>query len=129
MKTRGIKNVSRGMFAVSVEYGPTMALIACTGPATVAEICSALWFGGEIARRAERPKFLFDLLAVDFDGTDEDREEIGLVAASLLAGVDRIAVVLPATENTGVGERFARECGLKLCNFENLQAAMDWLDA
>src|SRR5688572_19898405 len=64
---------SKGMFTVSVEYGPSMVLIACSGPATVTEICGALWFGGEIARRDKRPRFLFDLLAVEFDGTDEDR--------------------------------------------------------
>ncbi|TFZ05503.1 hypothetical protein EZ313_02190 [Ramlibacter henchirensis] len=117
------------MFTVSVEYGPSMVLIACSGPATATEICSALWFGGEIARRAKRPQFLFDLLAVDFEGTDGDREEIGLVAASLLGRVDRVAVVLSAAQNTGVGERFARESGLKLCNFESLAPAIDWLTA
>lgn len=123
------QQTSRGMFTVSVEYGPSMALIACSGPATVTEICSALWFGAEIARRAARPRFLFDLLAVDFHGSDQDREEIGLVAASLLGQVDRIAVVLSAAQNTGVGERFARRGGVELCNFESLAPAIDWLTA
>jgi len=119
----------KGMFTVSVGYGPTLALITCSGQATVTEICSSLWFGGEVARRSRRPRFLFDLLGVDFQGTDQDRQEIGLVAASLLADVERIAVVLRADQNTGVGERFARECGLQLRNFESLAPAIDWLSA
>lgn len=118
---------SKGMFNASVAYGPSMVLIACSGPATVVEICSALSFGGEIARRARRPWFLFDLLAVEFDGTPQDREEIGRVAAGFLRGVDRIAVVLTAATNTGDGERTARQCGLDVRNFETLTGAIGWL--
>jgi hypothetical protein len=118
-----------GMFTVSVNYGPSMVLIACSGPATVREICGALMLGSELARRAKRPRFLFDLLAVDFAGDDADREEMGRVAATLLGEVERTAVVLSAAQNTGVGARVAREAGLELCNFESLPAAIEWLTA
>ena len=119
---------SKGMFTVSVAYGPKMVLIACSGPATVTEICSALTLGAEVARRTERPRLLFDLLAVDFHGTDQDRKEMGTVAASLLKSLDRVAVVLTAAQNTGVGERAAHEAGLVLCNFETLDEAIGWLN-
>ncbi len=122
-----VNAVSRGMFIVSVAYGPSMVLITCTGHATAMEICSAVLFGGEIARRSKRPQFLFDLLAVTFEGDDEDRREMGRTAASQLVGVDRIAVVLPAASNTGVGERLARGEGLELRNFGRLDAAIAWL--
>jgi hypothetical protein len=119
---------SKGMFTVSVAYGPSMALVACSGPATATEICGAVAFGAEVARRTERPRFLFDLLAVDFHGTDQDRKDMGRTAAALLGGLDRIAVVLTASQNNGVGERAANEAGAVLCNFENLTEAMDWLN-
>jgi hypothetical protein len=120
---------SKGMFTVSVAYGPSMALVACSGPATATEICGAVAMSAEVARRTARPRFLFDFLAVDFKGTDQDRKEMGKTAASLLAGLDRIAVVLTSAQNTGVGERAANEAGAVLCNFENLTEAMDWLNA
>jgi hypothetical protein len=115
------------MFTVSVDYGPSFVLIACAGPATVAEICGALAFGAEIARREGRLRFLFDLLAVDFDGTAEDRKEMGLFAASLLGQITRIAVVLTSAANTGEGERSAREAGLELRNFTSLFEAIEWM--
>ena len=120
---------SRGMFSVSVEYGPTQVLIACVGPATVAEMCGALAFGGEIAKRAGRPQFVFDLLAVDFRGTSQDRQEMGRFAATMLAGMKRIAVVVAAAQYTGEGERAAREAGLAIRNFDDLNSAIGWLDA
>ena len=117
------------MFTVSVDYGPSFVLVACAGPATVTEICGALAFGAEIARREGRLQFLFDLLAVEFDGTPEDRREMGLFAASLLGQVKRMAVVLTAGANTGEGARSAREAGLDLCNFTSLPEAMEWMSA
>ncbi|MEJ6022056.1 Bug family tripartite tricarboxylate transporter substrate binding protein [Ramlibacter sp. PS4R-6] len=120
---------SKGLFAVSVSYGPSMVLIACSGPATVLEICGALTFGAEVSRRSMRPLFLFDLLAVDFDGTDADRVEMGHVAAGLLHAVDRIAVVLKEEQNTHLGERQAQQEGLRIRNFENLPDAIEWLSS
>lgn len=115
------------VFSLSVKYAPATALITCAGPATVVELCSAVWFGSEISRRTRHPHFLFDFRAIKFNGTDEDREELGLFAASLLNQVDRIAVVLSPSENFGTGERVAREAGLGLCNFEDVDEAIDWL--
>lgn len=121
------QGVSMGMFTASVSYGPSMVLIACSGPATVVEICSALAFGAEVSRRAKRPLFLFDLLTVEFQGTDEDRREMGSAAARLLREVERVAVVLPRDQNTQVGARQAQREGLHICNFENLEGALEWL--
>ena len=117
------------MFTVSVDYSPSFVLVACAGPATVAEICGALAFGAEIARREGRLQFLFDLLAVDFDGTPEERREMGLFAASLLGQVKQMAVVLTEAANTREGERSAREAGLDLRNFTSLPEAMEWMAA
>jgi hypothetical protein len=116
-----------GMFTASVSYGPSMVLIACSGPATVVEICSALAFGAEVSRRVKRPLFLFDLLTVEFQGTEEDRLEMGSAAARLLQGVERVAVVLRPEQNTHVGERQAQREGLDICNFESLAGAIEWL--
>jgi hypothetical protein len=125
---RVLQPTLKGAFTMSVTYGPSTALITCSGPASVSELCGTVWFGSEIARRTKLPNFLFDFQAIKFQGTDEDREELGLIAASLLAEADRIAVVLSPSENYGTGERVAREAGLKLCNFENFQEAVNWLD-
>jgi hypothetical protein len=117
----------KGIFTLSVAYGASTVLITCSGKATLSELCGAVWFGSEIARRTMLPDFLFDFRTIRFHGTDEDREELGLFAASLLGEVDRVAVVLSPAENFGTGERVAREAGLKLCNFEDFQQAVDWL--
>jgi hypothetical protein len=117
------------MFTVSVDYGPSFVLVACAGPATVAEICGAVAFGAEIARREGRLRFVFDMLAVDFDGTPADRREMGLFAASCLGQIKRLAVVVTAADNTGEGARSAREAGLDLCNFSSLPEAMEWMNA
>ena len=119
---------SRSMFTVSVSYGSTQILIAASGLATSTEICGALAFGGEIAKRTGQHQFLFDLLAVDFEGSVADRQEMGRFAATMLGSVSRIAVVLPRHVNTGDGERAAREMGLELKNFETLDAGLAWLN-
>ena len=119
--------LSHGMFTVSVNYVPSTVLVACSGSAGVAEICAALAFGGEIARRAGHGHFIFDLLAVDFQGTTEERQAMGRYAASQMHGVQRLAVVLPREIHTGEGEAAAREAGLDLRNFHSLQDGMEWL--
>jgi hypothetical protein len=117
-----------GMFTSSVSYGPATVFVTCVGPATVVEICGTLALGGEIARRSQCHKFLFDLLAVEFTGTDDEREEMGRFAATSLGGVvDRIAVVLPTAQNNGVGVRVAQRAGLEIRNFGGLSEAMEWL--
>jgi hypothetical protein len=118
---------SMGMFSVSAEYVPTTALITCSGPAGRIEICAALAFGGEIARLAGHVHFLFDLLAVDFEGSTEERLAMGRYAATQLAGVERVAVVLTPEVHTGEGEQAARVSGIDLRNFHSLQDGLDWL--
>jgi hypothetical protein len=115
------------MFSVSAEYVPTTVLITCSGAAGRTEICAALAFGGQIALASGRAHFLFDMLAVDFEGTTEDRLAMGRYAATQLAGVERIAVVLTPEVHTGEGEQAARQGGIDLRNFHELHDGLDWL--
>jgi hypothetical protein len=121
--------LSRGMFTVSVAYGSAFVMIAASGEAGVPEICGALALGGEIAGRSGKPRFVFDLLAVEFDGSISERQEIGRFAATLLRHVQKIAVVLSPETHTGAGEKAAQEAGLNLRNFASLPEALDWLAA
>ncbi|MEZ0309666.1 MAG: hypothetical protein ACAH21_17215 [Ramlibacter sp.] len=120
---------SRGMFAASVEYGPSFVLIACSGPATAAEICGALAFGAEIARRDGRTLFLFDLLAVDFEGTAQERQEMGRYAAAVMGTVRRLSVAVSPANLTHEAEHAARKAGLDICSFTSLPEAIEWLTA
>jgi hypothetical protein len=116
------------MFSVSVTHGCGQVLISAVGPARCGEICSAVAFAAETARRSGLSQFLFDLLAVDFFGTVEDREEMGRFVASSLAHVRRVAVVLADKDNTGDGARAARAAGLDLQNFATIAEALEWLN-
>jgi hypothetical protein len=116
----------KGMFTVSLQYGPKIALIACSGPATVAEIHSTLCFAGEIARRSAHPRILFDLLALRFEGPPAQCDEMEIVAPHLKGVVDRIAVVMPPELNLFDCARSARS-PLNVHFFGDLPDAFKWL--
>lgn len=118
-----------GMFTVSVVYAPKSTLIACTGRAGQGEIGATLAFGGELARRRGHTGFVIDLLAMEFEGTQQEKEELGRYGAAQLAGIERVAVVLAPANDSGVGARAARSEGLQLRTFQHVEQALVWLSS
>ena len=113
-------------FNVSVHHGVSYLVLVLSGIADAADLEGAIAFGAQIARRHAYLRLLLDFMAVEFDGSDDDRTEVGQFAAGALAMLERVSVAVSEWQYNGTMEEVARSAGLNVKAFTSLEPAIEW---
>ena len=113
-------------YSLTVHHGPYLLLVG-TGEAFVCDILGTLDMAAQVARHQNYTRVMFDLMSVEIDFSFADHTLIGMRAAEVLEGLERVATVVNADFQVGTSERAAQKQGLVLKTFSDLVKASEWL--
>ena len=113
-------------FSLTVHHGPYLLLVA-TGEAMVCDVLGMLDMAAQAAKHQKYTRAMFDLMAVKIDFSFSDHVMIGMRAAEVLKGMERVATVVNTDFRVGTSERAAQKDGLALQTFTDLTQASEWL--
>lgn len=117
------------IFTVSAQHGSGYLIVIGSGEATLADLCGAGSFAAETARRMGYRGLVFDMLGAHTHMSDADRREVARHFSQQFQGLACVAFAISADQHNGVGEAEAKQAGLNLAVFAQLETATDWLRA
>ncbi len=115
------------LFNVAVQHAGPILLVVGTGPAQLLHLCGLVDLAARVARMGGYRRLLVDLLAVDPELSFTDHLQLGAHAAQMLAGIDKVATVVPREQRKGSSEKAAQQHGLRLRTFSDMHEAENWL--
>ncbi|MES2940592.1 MAG: hypothetical protein V4864_23140 [Pseudomonadota bacterium] len=114
-------------FTLTVEQGPPYLFVVCAGPVSLAELSAAADFIASLAQRQERKRALLELSGTQPSLSFTDHLQLGTHVAHAFAALERVATVVSVENRVGTSEKAARNSGLRLRTFTDLDTAQKWL--
>lgn len=115
------------MFNLSVQHAEHYHLVVVSGDVTEVEVYSLIDFIAQLGQRSHKRTVIIDLMSVEHALVREQLEPFGDYIFESLGDFSRVAVALPLEFHPGFAMDVARERGLDIRAFHDLQPAIDWV--